>query len=324
MVPVTGPLIAPDTDRLAAWAVVCGAALGVGLWTLLGRVPRFSRPRLVGRVAPYVADISEGARQLLERRTSDPIPVFGELFAPLLGRLRHLLATVLGGASVIELRLRQSRSTLDVDAYRSQQLSWVIAGMALGLVAAIAAARGQSAPLAAGAVIVVGGGVCGLVLRDWALQRKAAARVARMTAELPMVLEFLTLSLSAGEGILDSLRRVSRISRGELARELAGVLGDVNTGLPLAESLSRCARDIRLPAFTRCVDQITGALERGSPLAEVLRAQAQDAREDTKRTMLEVAGKKEVAMLLPLVFLILPITILFAIFPGVFVLQVGF
>jgi len=65
-------------------------------------------------------------------------------------------------------------------------------------------------------------------------------------------------------------------------------------------------------------------LERGTPLAEVLRAQAQDARDEAKRELLEVAGKKEVAMLVPLVFLILPITVIFAIFPGIAVLQMGF
>jgi tight adherence protein C len=97
----------------------------------------------------------------------------------------------------------------------------------------------------------------------------------------------------------------------------------VNTGVPLAESLNILASGMRLPALTRCFDQVTGALERGSPLAEVLRAQAQDARDDAKRELLEVAGKKEVAMLVPLVFLILPVTIVFAIYPGIFVLQFG-
>ncbi|HMM82072.1 MAG TPA: pilus assembly protein, partial [Terrimesophilobacter sp.] len=42
------------------------------------------------------------------------------------------------------------------------------------------------------------------------------------------------------------------------------------------------------------------------------------------RELLEVAGKKEVAMMFPLVFLLLPVTILFAVFPGLFVLQLGF
>jgi tight adherence protein C len=166
--------------------------------------------------------------------------------------------------------------------------------------------------------------VTGVFARDYLLQRAARARIARISAELPTVLEFLTLSLSAGEGILDALRRVSRISHGALAGELAGVVAGVNTGLPLGESLTELAGRLRLPAFSRCVDQLTGALERGTPLAEVLRAQAQDSRDDAKRELLEVAGKKEVAMLIPLVFLILPMTIVFAIFPGIFVLRMGF
>ena len=35
-----------------------------------------------------------------------------------------------------------------------------------------------------------------------------------------------------------------------------------------------------------------------------------------KRQLLEAGGKKEIAMMVPVVFIILPITILFALFPG--------
>ena len=102
------------------------------------------------------------------------------------------------------------------------------------------------------------------------------------------------------------------------------MVADVRTGVPLAVALQSLSRRMALPAVTRLVDQVTGALDRGTPLAEVLRAQAQDARDEAKRGLIEVAGKKEVAMLVPLVFLILPMTILFAIFPGLFILQSGF
>jgi tight adherence protein C len=79
-----------------------------------------------------------------------------------------------------------------------------------------------------------------------------------------------------------------------------------------------------LPALTRAVDQLVGALERGTPLVGVFRSQAHDSRDDAKRQLIEAAGRKEVAMLVPLVFLILPVTIAFAIFPGILVLQLGF
>ena len=58
------------------------------------------------------------------------------------------------------------------------------------------------------------------------------------------------------------------------------------------------------------------AAERGTPLAEVLRAQAQDVREAGRRAVMEAGGRKEIAMMIPVVFLVLPVTVLFAVFPG--------
>ncbi|MHA6695728.1 type II secretion system F family protein [Homoserinimonas sp. A520] len=311
-------------NPLIGWGVLLGAMLGLGLWSLVSLVPRLGRPSLASRVAPYVADFSDGARAMLGRRTVDPLPIIGALFSPGVDRGRSALSQVLGGNATIALRLRQSGSTLGVDAFRSRQLAWALAGGAVGVLAAFALSRSQSLPLVAHVLVVVVFAAAGLVGRDYVLQRAASARLARMASELPTVLEFLTLSMSAGEGVLDAIRRVSCISRGELASELGRVISEVNTGLPLSESLTRMAAGVQLPALTRSVEQITGALERGTPLAEVFRAQAQDSREDAKRQLIEIAGKKEVAMLIPLVFLILPTTIIFAIFPGILVLQVGF
>jgi tight adherence protein C len=222
------------------------------------------------------------------------------------------------------MRLRQAGSAMRVDEFRFRQLVWAAAAAAIAVVASLAFGSIQSVPFAAPIALVLVAAAGGFLARDYLLQRDARARVQRMTDELPTVLEFLTLSLSAGESILDALRRIGRISKGELAAELSTVSREVSTGLPLADSLDRLSSQLRMPALTRAVEQITGALERGTPLVEVLRAQAQDARESAKRELLEISGKKEVAMLVPLVFLILPITIAIAIFPGLFVLQVGF
>ena len=307
-----------------AWAIVCGLALGVGLWSLASMVPRLASPRLIHRVAPYLIDVSDGARELLARRPANPLPVLGSVLGPVLDRIRRIVGPALGSSAAVELRLRQSGSSLTVDAFRSRQLVWGICGVGAGVVFSIALSRAQSLPAILHLVVVALFGIGGFVLRDYLLQRAARARMSRMASELPIVLEFLTLSLSAGEGILDSIRRVARTSGGELAAELAGVVAMVNSGSPLGETLTRVADGIRLPAFSRCTEQMVGALERGTPLAEVLRAQAQDVREEAKRDLIEVAGKKEVAMMIPLVFGILPVTIAFAIFPGIFVLQLGF
>lgn len=327
MVRLTAALGADWLDQSPAvtgWAVLCGLALGVGLWALASLVPRLSRPRLSSRVAPYLADVSPGARELLSRRTVDPLPVVGALLWPIFVSLRSALARVLGGGATVELRLAQSASALSIEAYRSRQLAWTIGGLGFGVVGAVACAQLREVTPPFFLALVALSAAAGLVARDRLLHRAARKRLARITGELPTVLEFLTLSLSAGEGILDAIRRVGRVSHGELAAELSRVVERVNTGIPFGEALTALSSRIRLEPLTRCVDQIAGALDRGTPLAEVLRAQAQDARDDAKRELLEIAGKKETAMLIPLIFLILPVTIIFAIFPGLFVLQYGF
>jgi tight adherence protein C len=178
---------------------------------------------------------------------------------------------------------------------------------------------------AAGLVMVpIAGLVGGYVGAEFALRGAVKKRAARIVSELPTVFEFTSLCLAAGESVTDSLRRVATVGSGEFATELANVSRQVDTGVPLASALGRLSDRLQLPPVTRAIEQILGALDRGSPLAAVLHAQAQDSREDSKRGLLEKAGQKEVVMLIPLVFLILPVTILFAVFPGLLVVQSGF
>ncbi|MEQ1737924.1 MAG: type II secretion system F family protein [Rhodoglobus sp.] len=304
-------------------SVPLGIAFGLGLWTLLALVPRLGAPRLAGRVAPYLVDLSAEARSAVEYRPSEPASVLAGLAAPAGRQLTVALTAMLGGDDGIARRLRQAGSPADLEAFRSRQLLSTIGGSGAGVVLAVVLANVSAASGLVLAGIVVLGAAVGLIAPEQLLARAARSRQARISTELPTVLEFLTLSLSAGESILDALRRVARTGTGELAREFGRVVAEVNTGMALPTALSRCAATIGLPALTRTIDQLVGALERGTPLAEVLLAQAQDSRDDAKRQLLEAAGRKEVAMLVPLVFLILPVTIAFAIFPGLLVLQLG-
>jgi tight adherence protein C len=309
---------------LIALAVPVGVTLGLGLWTLLGLVPRIGATRLAARVAPYIADVSPEAREFLDRRPAEPLPFVGGLLAPAGRRIRSALVAVFGGDDSVERRLRQAGWSLTVEALRGRQLLGGAAGAGVGVLFAVALARSSAlSPLLLGVVVAVCAAI-GVLLPDQVLSRAARVRRDRIAAELPTVLEFLTLSLSAGEAVLDALRRVARAGNGDLAREIAVVVAQVNAGVPLAVALERCADEIQLPALSRTVDQLVGALDRGTPLVDVLRAQAQDSRDDAKRSLLEAAGKKEIAMLVPLVFLILPVTVAFAIFPGILVLQLGF
>lgn len=311
------------TPALAA-AIPLGIVLGLGLWSLVALIPRVGAPRLADRIAPYLVDVSPAARARASRRPAEPASLIAGLVSPVGVRARHLLTGVLGGDATVARRLRQAGSPVTVERFRSRQLLWAAGGAVIGVLLATLISRVSPAgiPVLMGVVAVAA--ALGLLAPEQLLSRAARVRLARISAELPTVVEFLTLALSAGEGILDALKRVDRAGNGELARELGRVVAEVNTGRPLPDALQRCAATIGLPALSRTIDQLLGALERGTPLVEVLRAQAQDSRDEGKRLLLEAAGKKEIAMLVPLVFLILPVTIVFAIFPGILVLQLGF
>ncbi|RUQ97655.1 type II secretion system F family protein [Labedella endophytica] len=308
----------------APWAVILGAALGLGLWTLVSITPRIGAPRLSDRVAPYVVDVSEEARVLVDRPSGDPLLVIWRLLNPIVGRFVGAFSLVLSTNETVALRLAQRGSSLDVSSFRRRELLCALAGFAVGGLPAVATLlAGAFPPVVLGALPLIGA-LAGAFGCEWELSRAAKARVARLEQELPTVLGFLSLSLSAGEGILDSMRRVAAVSSGEFSVEFRRVVSDVGSGTPLSRALIELSERIRVPALTRTVEQLTGALERGSPLAETLRAQASDARVEGKRRLLESAGKKEVAMLVPLVFLILPLSVAFAVLPGLLVLRTGF
>ena len=92
--------------------------------------------------------------------------------------------------------------------------------------------------------------------------------------------------------------------------------GDVDQRA-FAEALDAMADRVDVPAVRRFVDGVAIAVQRGTPLADVLRAQAGDARADLHRGLLETAGRKEVLMLVPVVFLVLPTVVLVALYPAI-------
>ncbi|WP_341945076.1 type II secretion system F family protein [Microbacterium sp. LWH11-1.2] len=303
-----------------ASAVLIGGTLAAGLLCILAALPRWRAVSLTVRIAPYVRDVvadEDMPRGLLRGAGMLPAGNRG-----LWQRAQQGFDRMLGGGEILRLRLAQAGLSADPVAFRGRQLGWLLAGISVGALAviALAVAGRMSAPVVA---IPILAGATAAVGYDMQLSVRAKARRGRLTDELPTTLEFLALCLSAGEGFLDSLRRVAAVGSGELSAELRQVVLAAGTGSPLADALSEMATRLQLPGLARAVDQVISALEHGAPLAGVLHAQAGDAREDAKRTLIEQAGRKEILMLLPLVFLILPLSVLFAIYPGLFILRLG-
>lgn len=156
-----------------------------------------------------------------------------------------------------------------------------------------------------------------MILRDSLLSKQVKDRERRMLTEFPAVADMLALSVAAGEGPIAALDRVVTTCRGALVDELARVVAESRTGIPIITALDGLSRRTGLAVVARFAEGLSVAMARGTPLVDVLAAQAADVREAAKRELIETGARKEVAMMVPVVFLILPVTLLFAFYPGV-------
>ena len=283
-----------------------GAVMGIlalaGVALVVVALPRNRQPGLTERLEPYLRDAPLPSRLLRRAQPARGPFGLGELVAPYVAAGGHRIERFLGGAASVARRQLRAGQAADVDRFRAEQVLWGVAGGVLGLVVAgvIAVSRRHVVvPALAGLVLV--GALSGVAARDYLLTRAASQREKRMLAEFPTVAELLALAVSAGEGATGALERVCRLSRGELSDELRRCLADARAGANLPTALRGVADRTGLMSLSRFVDGIVVAVERGTPLADVLRAQAQDVREEGRRRLLEEGGKKEIAMMVLIV-----------------------
>jgi len=300
-----------------------GAAAGGGLLLAATGSPLARRPTLEDRLGPYLRDTPRPSRLLTRVEALTPFPTLERILRPVLGDAMRFVERWVGGIASVRRRLEQLGGDMTVEQFRAEQVIWGGFGMAAALALTVFQVLGSGAnpvSVLGAAVAFTVGGVLG---RDRWLTRQVSVREERMLQEFPTIAELLALAVTAGEGPVGALERVNRISKGELSRELGRALGEARAGASLVQALDGIARRTSLAPLSRFVDGVAIAVERGTPLAEVLRAQAVDVREAGKRLLLESAGKREIGMMVPVVFFVLPVTIVFALFPGFYGLSLS-
>lgn len=303
-----------------------GCSVGIGAWLVVVRLPWLRRPSLDARLAPYVRD-ARPSRLLPppDPAETGPLRILEWLLSPILADAVSWLERLSGGSCTVRRRLDQLGGHATVEQFRAEQVVWGVLGTLAGAGLGLPAVTGGSGhlPVPPLVALVVIGGLLGVLGRDQWLSSQVRRREHLMLAEFPTVAELLALSVGAGEGAVGALERVSRTCRGELSAELRRSLADARAGATLVQALEGLARRTSLSSLARFVDGVAVAVERGTPLGDVLRAQAQDVRELTRRRLIEAGGRKEILMMVPVVFFVLPVTVLFAVFPGFAVLDLA-
>ena len=297
--------------------MLLGLVAAAGVLLAVAFAPPLRQVRLVDRLAPYVHDSPAPSRLLGTATQPGMLTAARRVFGPLLADGARHVDRLLGGRVAVRRRLDALGAETSVEDFRVEQVVWGGLGLLGGaLVTTVGSALAGSVNVLSGVLLCVAGLVGGVLGRDWWLTQQVQRREELLLAEFPVIAELLALAVTAGESPTAAIARVTRLSGGELARELAATLGRARAGVPLVEALQQLSDRTSLDPLARFVDGVVVAIERGTPLAEVLRAQAADVREAGKRRLLEAGGRKEIQMMVPVVFLVLPVTVMFALFPG--------
>lgn len=288
-----------------------GATLGIGV-VLIANV--IFRPQLsmAQAIAPYVGAASTMRASL----TSRTLRFLNEL-------LTSRQVSPWASDRHISTWLRQSTSGYSLASFRRNQIvtaSLSMLGAVIWLLLRFAAGKPISALLVF--LVILLAFVSGGWYAKWQLASKAKKQRTAIEGQLATVLDLLAFAVSAGEPVLLAMRRIVQSCTGPLISELRKVVNSVNSGEALAASLIQLQAELDSQPVSRAVHALNLALERGTPLAQVLRAQAADARAHQARMLLVLAGHKETSMMLPVVFLILPMIVAVALYPGMIALQV--
>lgn len=299
-----------EPSRLLLAGALTATAVGMVGWLVIRPLPRLS-----GRVRPYVP----AARAALGLVATPPGARPVGVVAPIVRSLGDALSRLVDAASEEELSRRLSQAGLfaevppaaRVAGYRRRQLGSFAVGIVVGT--GVGWAFGLGAPALVGLAAL--GAIVGATRQRGRLEQAIERRREQMRLEVYSVDQLLALRVRAGSGVLAAVGDVVGRGRGEVVGELKAALASVRAGTRPAEAFAHAAATTPEPHCARTYAALATAEERGSDLAVVLLALADDVRRARRELLRRRAVRRRAAMLIPIIALMAPVMLLFIIAP---------
>lgn len=143
-------------------------------------------------------------------------------------------------------------------------------------------------------------------------------------SELAVSAEFgdlLAVALVSGQNPRASIEVISDFLPNYVRDGIQKAIRENAFGKPLMIALNEMCESSQIKVLKPLINQMETALERGTPLAEVSRVFANDQRLKFRNLLTKQAASKEVSMLFPVVFVVLPSVLAVAMYPALTVLQ---
>ncbi|MEY4499044.1 MAG: hypothetical protein RL319_32 [Actinomycetota bacterium] len=161
-------------------------------------------------------------------------------------------------------------------------------------------------------------------MKNRRLRSLSKSSVVTLDTELIELVEMISATLLAGESLFKSILRVSKMSSSTLAGELKIMLNRIELGGEISSELSALCQRVPTDSVREFTNKLSLAISRGTPLANSLISLAVSLRASNSAALLRRAGANETKMLIPVVLLICPVTVIFALYPSSQFLALGF
>ena len=155
------------------------------------------------------------------------------------------------------------------------------------------------------------------------LKKESKKSRRQIELEFPLIVELFAILLAGNQSPATALDHISRRTDGEFSKLLREAVAQIQRGANFSQALDLLSARIQSPLVRRFCDSLMIAVERGSPLIDVVNRQVEEVRNEERSRLLAAAGKAEIALMIPVVLLILPISVLFALWPSYFALGRG-
>jgi len=142
--------------------------------------------------------------------------------------------------------------------------------------------------------------------------------------EIPDFVSLLWFAISAGESLDVALKIAVSRSSGYVSTEIETVIRNVEHGALLQVELQNLAVEAKSEQIRELATKLAVALNNGSALSELLSDFMQSATTELRTQLIAKAGKNETKMMIPMVFVILPVTVMFALYPSLALIQGSF
>lgn len=137
-----------------------------------------------------------------------------------------------------------------------------------------------------------------------------------LEAELPIMIQYLVLIISAGVSPIKAMQIFSQRTESLISNRVCRTVEKIINGSAFSSAIDDFVRESNTSGVRRFGNTLIIAMERGSPLIPILTALVRDCRVDSKNGILRKAGRSEILLMVPVVFLLLPISVLFALYPS--------